>query len=170
MLLRFFVSVLLTLAPPGAEWRRDLDFPTTWHGEWVGTMRNTVQDGSFTDVPVQFTVAPIEGEEALTWRMTYGEGGDRVLKDYTLIREDGPGRYAIDENNGIVLPARLVGDVLYSQFQYGETLLTARHELRGDEMLYEVTSASLREPAEGAGPVTTLDVRVVQASVFRRRE
>ena len=143
--------------------------PAAWHGTWAGTMVITPAAGKPTDVPLVFKVGPLKGTPDLAWVMTYGGGEKAVVKDYKLVPADGkPGRFRIDEGNGVALDARLAGGVLYSQFEVGGNLLTARYELRGDVLRFEVTSA---KPAEktGRGQVQGYAVEVVQAAELRKK-
>lgn len=64
------------------------------------------------------------------WTTVYsGEAGEQA-REYTLIvRDAATGRYAIDEHNGIVLEAQLLGDQLYSWFSVQGTELIVREQL-----------------------------------------
>ena len=46
------------------------------------------------------------------------------MRDYKLIPQtDKPGVFVMDENNGILLDCRLLGNVMFSQFKVGDVLL-----------------------------------------------
>ena len=143
--------------------------PPAWQGTWKGTMVIHGPAGQRSDVPLVFRVAPLPGSTALTWVMTYGTGEKTMVKDYKLVPVPGkPGRFQIDEKNGITLDARLADQVLYSQFGVGKALLTARYELRGDTLWFEVTSAQ-PAPTKTGGQVQGYIVDVVQAAALKKQ-
>lgn len=142
--------------------------PAAWHGEWVGELVVFLPDGKTTQVPLTLVVRPVDKSAALTWKATYG-GAKPVVKDYKLVPGDKPGRFRIDEGGGLVLDARLDGDVLVSAFAVGETVLTARYELRDGKLRQEVTSAKKVGDKMPAG-VQGYEVVSVQRAVLARKE
>ncbi|MCA4896292.1 MAG: hypothetical protein ING84_14935 [Cytophagales bacterium] len=64
-----------------------------------------------------------------------------MIKDYKLKLKDGDRNlYVTDEGEGLELTDYLVGNKLYSIFETQGVMLTASYELRGEEMIFEVTS------------------------------
>ena len=122
-----------------------------------------------SEVLLVFKVEPIKGTNAVTWAMTYGEGDKKVVKDYKLVPvEDKLGRFRIDERNAVALDARLVNGAIYSQFEVGGYSLTARYELRGDTLRFEVTS-SKRAAKKTGGDIQGYEVEVVQSAELRKK-
>ena len=65
-----------------------------------------------------------------SWTTVYsGEAGEQTRAYTLLLRDAATGSYAIDEHNGIVLEARLLGDRLYSWFEVQGTELIVREQL-----------------------------------------
>lgn len=159
-----FVALLLAGVAAAGD-----GLPAGWHGTWAGTMTSTTAADKATEVPLVLVVAPIAGSADLTWKATFGTGEKAVVKDYRLVPEkDAPGRFKIDERNGSVLDARLVGGVLYSTFEAGGIVFAARYELRGDAIRYELTTAK-RGDKTAAGQVQHYRIEVVQAAELRKK-
>ncbi len=163
MLSSISIVALLTTFPVS----EDVGLSPKWHGTWHGTMTTVNSMDLRRQIAVVFEVKPIKKSRALTWRMTYGTGDKKLVKNYKLIpKEKSPGRFLLDEGNGVALPARMVGDVIYSQFKAGDLFLTARYELRGKELHFELTSAQPQK----LGRLKVLAVRVVQSVLLRRKK
>lgn len=143
--------------------------PADWHGEWAGTLVMTSQNDTKTDAPIKLNIEPITGSDDLTWKLTYGSGDKQQVKDYKLVPTKTAGRFRIDEQNGIVLDARLAGGVLYSQFEVGGSWLTARYELRDGRLRFEVTSAKPAAEKTGDGKVQRYDVGAVQTADLTKK-
>lgn len=102
-------------------------------GRHRGTMRMQGAQGE-QRVPMGLDVLPVPGEPAmLTWVLRYGAGEEAQVRDYRLLVDDAAtGRCRIDEQNGIVLPARLFGDELVSIFVVpGQTLVVRYRAVPG---------------------------------------
>jgi hypothetical protein len=139
-----------------------------WHGTWKGTLIITSPADKQSQVPLVFKIEPIKGAHEVTWAMTYGEGDKAVVKDYKLVPVgEQPGRFRIDERNAVALDARLVNGVIYSQFEVGGYLLTARYELRGETLRFEVTSSKPAAKKTG-GNIQGYVVEVVQSAELRK--
>jgi hypothetical protein len=164
------LPLLLAFAPPLVAGDKPAPLPADWHGTWTGKLVITSPADLTTEVPVALAVEPIRGTDEVTWAVTYGEGGKKVEKGYKLVPVAGkPGRFRIDERNGIVLDARLVGGVLYSHFEVGGNWLTARYELRDGAIRFEVTSAKPAAEKTGDGKVQGYPVESVQAAELKRK-
>lgn len=163
------VFLLMTLLATAAAEKPPL--PTDWHGTWTGTM---VIHGNAkpTEVDMELAIAPIERSDELTWRVIYGTGAKKSVRDYKLVPDEKTsGRFRIDEQNGIVLSARLVGAVLFSEFDVNGSWLTARYELRDGGMRLEITSAS--KEAKKTGPQESVQgyrVETVQIAELKKKK
>jgi hypothetical protein len=143
--------------------------PTNWHGTWKGMLIITSSADKHSEVPLVFKIEPIKGSQDVSWAMTYGEGDKAIVKDYKLVHVgEKPGRFRIDERNGVGIDARLVNGVIYSQFEVGGYLLTARYELRGETLRFEVTSSKVAAAKTG-GHVQAYALEVVQAAELRKK-
>jgi hypothetical protein len=143
--------------------------PAAWHGTWAGTMVVTGPTDKRTEVPVVLLIEPVKGSNAVTWKTTY-DGSPKVVKDYKLVPAEGErGRFVVDEGNGIELAARLVDGVMYSTFEVGGAVLTARYELRDKAIRMEITSAKPAKAKTGGGQVQDHPVDVVQAAELKKQ-
>jgi hypothetical protein len=119
--------------------------PSTWHGTWTGTLTVTPEKGEPQNVPMTLTIAPIRDTGRYTFRLVYGTEGAKP-RDYELVpKKDRPGRFEIDEKNGIRLDAKLTGSTLHATFLVGDTLIQSRYERIGDRMHVEMTAVSMKE-------------------------
>lgn len=167
---RFLPLVLLLSHATLADDTKTTPLPAGWHGTWVGTLVVTGSSDKVSEVGVVLKVEPIKGTDEVTWVVTYGEGEKKLVKDYKLVPAAGkPGRFRIDERNGIVLDARLVNGVLDSHFEVGDSWLTTRYELRDGAMRFEVTSAKPAVEKTGDGKVQGYAVETVQAAELKKK-
>jgi hypothetical protein len=168
MLTPLLLSPLILCANAGAP-DKPAALANEWHGTWRGTLIITSPADKQSEVPLVFKVEPIKGTHDVRWAMTYVEGDKAVVKDYKLVPvPEQPGRFRIDEGNAVVLDARLVNRVLYSQFEVGGYLLTARYELRGDTLRFEVTSSKPATKKTG-GNIQGYVVEVVQTAELQKK-
>jgi hypothetical protein len=120
--------------------------PESWHGVWTGTLK-IHSSGKPQDLHMELHIGPIKESNSLTWRIIYGKDKKRQVRDYELAPEPKrPGYFKIDEKNGIVIDARLMGNALYSHFKVGDALINAKYERRGDSLWVEIASVSAKDP------------------------
>ncbi len=150
--------------------------PSDWLGVWMGVMVITNPKNEKMTVPLQMEIASIRGSNKLSWMTSYGDPESkkqqpRVVKKYELVPESGKsGRFMIDEKNGIKLPARLVGNVLYSQFVVGGSSITARYELDEDQLQFEIVSTSKAPAGDEIQSVETFNINVIQRVKMKRKK
>jgi hypothetical protein len=141
-----------------------------WHGSWRGKLAMTTTTDKPSEVALVLKIEPIKGSNELTWALTYDDGKKTMVKNYKLVPVgEKPGRWRIDERNGVVLDARLVNEVMYCQFEVGGSVLTARYELRGDTLRFEVTSSKPLAEKTGNGNVQGYSVEAVQVAELRKK-
>jgi hypothetical protein len=143
--------------------------PPLWHGTWSGKLAITGPKDEPSDVAIALRIEPIKGTDNVTWAITYGQGDKKIARDYKLVACKKPGRFQIDEGNGVALDARLVNGVLYSQFEVGGSLLAARYEIRGDILCFEITSAKLAAGETGNAKPRAYNVDIVQTAELKRK-
>lgn len=160
-------SVIMLFCVPMAALTADKPvLPAEWHGEWTGEMVVYGPEGKTSKVPLTLTIQPRQGREGWSWKAVYGSAKP-IIKDYQLLAGDRPGRFVIDEGAGLLLPARLDAGVLISTFAVGESVLTARYELSGRTLRFEVTSARKGgQPLPGG--VQGYEVNAVQRAELTR--
>ncbi len=130
--------------------------PESWIGFWRGTLTNFGGGDSVKlRVPVTMEIASTAIRGRLKWRTVYNGDTTRSMKDYSLIVLDSAaGRYATDENNGILIDETLTGGILVSVFQVGDQLIENRIGVQGDSLVQDLIfwkSTPIRS-VQGAGP------------------
>ena len=116
-------------------------FPAAWVGDWTGRLyvqrgRRTLQEADMT-----LAIRPLDSAGCYTWRLAYAQVGPRDVRPYVVCPADTLGEHwRIDERNGIVLDAYVLGGALYSRFEVMGGLLLTRDELRGDTLFHEIVS------------------------------
>lgn len=108
-------------------------FPSSWIGRWKGEM--TVLGGDdgarAPGFSMELVIAPTEKPDRYQWTIIYDGLAGRQQRNYTLVVQDAArGEFLIDENNGIVLPARELGGVLHSSFVVAGNRIHSREQLR----------------------------------------
>ncbi|MCU0726409.1 MAG: hypothetical protein MUE73_11560 [Planctomycetes bacterium] len=124
-------------------------FPASFAGEYRGTCRAEGPAGAPSEFPMELALAPVPGREAWSFSIVYGEGERRQVRAYELLPGESPGRFRIDERNGIVLDAAFVGDTLFSCFTVEGNLIQARYRFLGDAVDFEITSYRPAGPTGG---------------------
>ncbi len=111
-------------------------------GSWEGEVTTTAQgsDAAQTFI-MRLDIERTENTGTYDWRITYDGTAGKQVREYTLrVSPDG---LAIDENNGVVLPASLIGNTLYSTFAIGGAHIAASYELVGPGTGYTRIAFSL---------------------------
>lgn len=138
-------------------------------GNWKGTMylysRGVLKDS----VSVTLTVAKTADANAWTWKTEYLSPKMPMVKDYVLrLKDAAKGHYVTDEGGGVVLMDYLFNNKLYCVFETAGVMLTSTYELRGKELIFEVTSG--KKQTGDNQPVTNFSVDNIQRVVFRKVE
>src|SRR5207248_8500089 len=120
--------------------------PAGWVGKWTGTLVVVPFGAERKSIGMELELAPLPGDK-YAWRLVYDDAGKRQVREYELVpKADAPGRFEIDEKNGIRLGVTLSGNTLFSLFQVGEALIQSRYELSGDVLKVEMTAYSTKDP------------------------
>ena len=142
-------------------------FPADWQGVWKGVMTTHAPGGkpglAFT---MELRVKEIEPAKRWEWTIIYEGPQGRSERPYQLVAKDAAkGTYQIDEKNGIILEATLLGDTLASPFEVQGTTLLAEYRLRDGNIEVAIWSW----PGEGTktGP-EGLEVKTWQAGSVQR--
>lgn len=144
-------------------------FPDKCAGSWEGMMY-IFSKGKLSDsVAIVFTVAKTNTANSWTWKTEYFRGKQPMVKDYTLKLADAASQvYMTDEGDGIVLYDYVFGNKMYGSFETEGVYLTSSYELRGNELIFEVTSGKRIINEESESPVTCYSVTSLQRVVLKR--
>lgn len=142
-------------------------FPDQCVGTWQGSMqifsRGTLKDS----VKVVLTVAKTNQPNEWSWKTEYLSEKFPMTKDYVLRLKDAEKNiYVTDEKNGIELMDYLFNNKLYCIFETQDIFLTSSYELRGKELIFEVTSGKKNSTADQ--PVMNYSIDNLQRVVFRK--
>jgi len=138
-------------------------------GNWSGMMYMYNYGKLIDSVLVSFFAKPVIADSCYRWRMEYHSAKTPMVKDYVLrVRDAAKGLYVTDEGDGIELTSYLIGAKIYSVFEVQNTMLTASYEMKGNELVFEVSSGK-KEPPTGGG-VTTYSVKNLQRVVLKRTD
>src|SRR5437868_3063377 len=165
----FLLSVVLA-QPPAAE----PALPPLWYGTWAGTLKILPEKGDPQEVPMSLEVGPLGDTGRYTFRIAYGPPDTARVRDYELVpKKARPGRFEIDEKNGIRLEARLAGNTLFAAFQVGDTLIQSRYERAGDVLRVEMTAYAVKDPTTtkptgGGAEVKAFHLVSVQTAELKR--
>jgi hypothetical protein len=118
-------------------------------------------------VEVRLTVAKTDKPDSWTWKTEYLSVKMPMVKDYILrLKDASKNTYITDEGNGIELDDYLFANKLYCVFETSNIILTSTYELRGNELIFEVTSG--KKGVVGNQEVVNYPVENLQRVVFRR--
>ncbi|MDX2304492.1 MAG: hypothetical protein NW226_16920 [Microscillaceae bacterium] len=144
-------------------------FPDQCVGTWEGMMQIYYQGTLRDSVRVRFTVAP-QSENTWKWQTEYLSEKMPLTKNYTLKLKDArQNLYTTDEGNGIELHEYLFGNKLYSVFEVEGILLTSSYELRGAELIFEVTSGK-KIPEATTQEVSNFSTLSLQRVILKKVE
>lgn len=141
--------------------------PAGWHGTWKGTLEiDPPIPGHPARVAMELRIAPLDGGKT-TWTLVY----DGVARGYELLPGAEPGRFVVDEKNGITMDATLDGAALHCPFEVDGTLLVSRYTLSRGAIAYEIRTyrrAETTSPVGGKNQVVSYKGRGVQRATLRR--
>lgn len=126
-------------------------FPSGYAGTWKGDLYiYSAGVKNVGKIPMSLTIARTDSANQWQWVISYlppEKTPDR--REYVLILNDtAKGKYTVDEKNGILIDARMVGNVLATRFAVGETLLLITYKLEGDSIVFEVTTGPANKTQE----------------------
>ena len=125
-------------------------FPADWRGRWRGPLE--VQRGAevLQAVGMTLEILPVDSAACYTWQLSYDVAAAPDVRPYVICPADSLGvAWRIDERNGIVLDATVLGTGVYSRFEVMGNLLFTRDELRGDTLFHEIVSGRLSPKPTG---------------------
>ncbi len=154
---------------------QDASLPEAWHGVWSGQLTvHTVWGKSFERF-MQIEVAPVPSSKSVTWRITSTFGDKKSVRNYQLVPDaKKAGLFQMDEKNGILIDARLMGNTLYTYFKDGDMLTHVRYENRGTGLYMEMASVSLKDPrisaikSEGI-EIQSYELKTVQVGELKKK-
>ena len=147
-----------------------LTFPQDYFGIYKGDLEITNSRGTQT-IQMEFHLQPTDSVGNYNYVLVYIADGKRQERHYNLIETDKEkGRYIVDENNGIILDATVVGNTLYSLFEVQGNILTTIETFFEDRMEFLITFSARKlkrtTGTENSGDVHAYPVTTVQKGVL----
>lgn len=141
-------------------------FPEKCTGVWQGYLM-IYADGRIKDsVESRLTVEKLK-DSSWIWRTEYA-GKEPIVKDYVLrLCETSTGHYIIDEQDGIKLDARLVGNALFSMFEVDGKVLTSTYRWSKEQIVFEITFG-VPSDQDTDSEVKNYTVSTVQRAVLKK--
>lgn len=114
-------------------------FPKDYVGIYKGDLKITNARGA-QSIGMEFHMKSTDSIGIYSYKLVYiSPDGKRNDRDYTLKTIDAQkGEYVIDENNGIILGAKLVGNTLHNVFEVDGNLLITTEAFFDDYMTFEI--------------------------------
>lgn len=97
----------------------------TWQGAVTTNIAGKLEEGEMFEMALRVERTP--DPKKFDWILEYNGSAGKQVRSYTLI-VDGE-RVSIDENNGVVLPASLIGNTLHTMFEIDSAHIAAMYEL-----------------------------------------
>lgn len=138
-----FSPIVLALALVPTDGPAHPGLPAEWHGRWAGTLQITPAAGESKETPMEMVIEPLKDSKNYRWKIVYGKGPAR---DYELVPQEKAGHFVIDEKNGLLIDAWLVGSTVHSFFQVADSLIPVRYELAGDTLRFSLTQSTTKDP------------------------
>lgn len=155
----------LALVPADAPAHPGL--PADFHGRWAGTLKITSAAGEVKEASMEMVIEPIKDSKNYKWRIVYGKGPAR---DYELVPQEKAGHFVIDEKNGLLIDAWLVGSTVHSFFQVEDSLIPVRYERTGDVLRFSLSSWTAKDPRTTKATAGTLEARAFKLQAVQVAE
>jgi photosystem II stability/assembly factor-like uncharacterized protein len=160
-------------SPTVAAAKKAAAFPNDWFGEWKGEVQNRTPNGKQDTFQMELRIAPTDTKDRFQWTIIYNGPQGKSERLYSLVAKDpANGHFAIDENNGIVLDATLIGDTLTEHFTVGGQRLWTTSRLvnssSGKEIHFELSSADDTQSNLSGGQNGTPEVRSLRIGSQQR--
>lgn len=164
--MKFIISILIVVFSFSAEAQEKI-FPKDYFGIYRGDLEITNTKGK-KSIGMEFHLTKTDSIGIYNYKIIYIFDGKRNDRNYTLKTIDAQkGEYVIDENNGIVLGAKLVDNVLHNVFEVDGNLLITTEAFFDDYMTFEIIfsakkTKTVTKTTEGETEVISYPVTVTQ--------
>ena len=144
--MRFIVWLLLFGLCFSAFSQNDtLKFPQDFYGTYKGDLHIINANGKQT-IGMEFIMKAGDSIGKHQYTLVYIFNSERQERKYTLIEKDvAKGTYVVDENNGILLDAKLVDNTLYFMFEVQNNIITTTESFYKDAMDFEITFSDTKQ-------------------------
>jgi hypothetical protein len=142
--MKYLVIALISFLNLSAQ-KSNSNFPEAYFGNYKGDLIINNSSGTQT-VGMEFNFKATDSIGKYEYQIVYIIDGKRQERNYNLITQDATkGDYIIDENNGILLSAKLFENRLYSVFEVNGNLLFTTETFYDDHMIFEIMFSKKKE-------------------------
>jgi hypothetical protein len=135
--LLFIVIVFLSFSAKAQD--DTLNFPEDYLGAYKGDLGITNAKGK-QSIGMEFHLTATDSVGIYNYVLVYVIDGKPSPRNYTLKTIDkDKGVYILDENNGIIIDAKLIDNALYFMFEVQNSLLTTTLRFKEESMDFEIT-------------------------------
>lgn len=145
-----YLSILLLLCLSfSSEAQNDsIQFPQDYFGIYKGNL-NIINSRGTQTIGMEFHLQPTDSVGKYKYTIVYIMEGNRQERKYNLITKNAAkGDYIVDENNGILLDAKQIGNTLYSMFEVQNNLITTTERFYKNAMDFEITFTDTKQKTE----------------------
>ena len=150
----------------------DKIFPDSYLGKYRGDL--LISSGKdHQKVQMEFHLLETDSLGKYDYTIIYGSDKNRQTRRYTLIEKiKSTGNYILDENNGILLEAKVLFDKMFFIFEINGSLLTTYISFGDDHLIFEVVAAQTESKLISGGlsdeipEVFSYPVGVVQSAIL----
>ena len=113
-------------------------FPDDYVGIYKGKLYIENVKGK-QHVDMEFHLEATDSLNVFKYTLVYVVNGKPTPRNYTLkVVDRAKGSFIVDENNGILLDAKYIGNALYSVFEVQDNLLITTERFFDDYMMFEI--------------------------------
>lgn len=141
----FFSIIIIFVCFLASAQNDSLQFPQDFYGIYKGDLNINNSNGKQT-IGMEFHFNPTDSIGKYQYMLVYIMNGERQERKYNLITKDASkGEYIVDENNGILLDAKLVDNTIYSMFEVQNNIITTTERFYKDAMDFEITFTDTKQ-------------------------
>lgn len=123
------------------------DFPENAVGVYKGTLKIDSPRGK-QEIPMEFHLQKTDSVHKFDYVLIY----NNQPRNYTLVvKNKEKGLFEVDENNGIILPARFANNTLYSFFEVQGNFLSSRFSFSENELDFEILFSATKNKTTTGG-------------------
>ncbi len=152
-----------------------INFPNDYFGIYTGQLQINSEKGT-QEIPMEFHLLATDTLGKYTYNLVYGANDERQVRSYNLIEKDKEkGNYVVDENNGILLDDKVIGNRMYALFEVNNSLLTTFITFEKDHMVFEIAFSNKEKKRtsyaenEDETEVISYPISVVQRAVLYKQ-
>ena len=164
-----FIAFLLFVSN-GFSQKKNSGFPDAFLGIYKGTLK--IDSTKETKkIKMEFHLKKTDSINRYDYILVY----DGKPRNYTLVVKDREkGLFEVDENNGIILPAKVLNNTLYSLFEIQGNILNSRFEFSRRHLDFEILFGFTKEKTATGGTskevpkVFGYPISTIQKATLRR--